>query len=242
MPEWRMRMLDDRNESFHEAALFRLMTWLSPNYPTGAFGYSHGLEFAAEAGLVRGDAEFGDWISQTLVRGAGRVDAGLFVAAWRAAAENDLAKLDETAELAAAWRGTAEIELESNTQGGAFLTITETAWPAPLVTAFKARRNERPTALPVAVGLCAAAHWVPLRLATVAFLHGMAASLISAGVRLGIAGQTTAQRIMASLEGAIAGTATQAMTTPLEEVGAATPIGDWCSMRHETQYTRLFRS
>lgn len=228
--------------SMDEAALFRLLTWLSPNYPIGAFSYSHGLEFGAEAGLVHDGASLGAWIAQAVRQGAGRVDAVLLVTAWRAATEQNLLWLDEIADLAAAWRGTAELGLESSTQGNAFLAITEAAWPAPLLAAFTARRCGRPTALSVAVGIAAAVHQVPLRSATIAFLHGLASSLVSAGIRLGLTGQTAGQRIIAALQPEITEAAARAITTPLDEVGSATPIIDWCSMRHETQYTRLFRS
>lgn len=225
-----------------EASLVRLMTWLSPSYPIGAFSYSHGLEYGVEAGIVRDAASLGAWILEALRHGAARVDASLLVAAWRAAAIDDLTALDDIADLAAAWRGTAELGIESSTQGDAFLAITETAWHAPLLATFAARRQRRPTALPVAVAVAAAAHRVPLLPATVAFLHGFASALVSAGIRLGLAGHTAGQRIVASLEPDIARAAAYATTTPLEEVGSAAPIIDWCSMRHETQYTRLFRS
>src|SRR4051812_12373667 len=68
-----------------DAALYRLMTWLSPAYPLGAFSYSHGLEYAVEIGLVRDLPTLTDWISTVLEHGAGRVDGALFAAAWRAA-------------------------------------------------------------------------------------------------------------------------------------------------------------
>lgn len=232
----------DTNTNMDEAALFRLLTWLSPSYPIGAFSYSHGLEFGAEEGLVYDGASLGAWILEAVRHGAGRIDAGLLVTAWRAAAAQDLSALDEIADLAAAWRGTAELGLESSTQGNAFLAITQTAWPSPLLAGFKTRRGGRPTALPVAVGISAAVHLVPLLSATIAFLHGFASSLVSAGIRLGLTGQTAGQCILATLQPPITETASRAITTPLEEVGSATPILDWCSMRHETQYTRLFRS
>ena len=88
-----------------EAALYRLLTWLSPSYPVGGFSYSHGLEYAIEAGLVRDRANLADWISTVLQAGTGRSDGVLFAAAWRAAQADDGAALDEIVELAAAWRG-----------------------------------------------------------------------------------------------------------------------------------------
>jgi len=103
-----------------EAALYRLLTWLSPSYPVGAFSYSHGLEYAIEAGLVRDRASLTDWTATVLQAGAGRSDGALFAAAWRAAQANDGDALDEIVELAAAWRGSAETALESAAQGVAF--------------------------------------------------------------------------------------------------------------------------
>src|SRR4051812_24102109 len=77
-----------------EAALYRLMTWLSPAYPMGAFSYSHGLEYAVESGLVKDAASLIDWVGTVLKHGAGRIDAVLFAAAWRAADTQDMAALD----------------------------------------------------------------------------------------------------------------------------------------------------
>src|SRR5690349_3916279 len=90
-----------------EAALYRLMAWLSPAYPTGAFSYSHGLEYAVEAGLVRDASDLQAWVAAVIGTGAGWIDALLLAAAWRAAAAGDHARLAEIAALAAGWRGRA---------------------------------------------------------------------------------------------------------------------------------------
>ena len=56
-------------------------------------------------------------------------------------------------------------------------------------------------------------------------------------------GQTDGQRALAALEPAVRRTADVALAAAsLDEIGTATPLLDWCSLRHETQYTRLFRS
>ena len=73
-------------------------------------------------------------------------------------------------------------------------------------------------------------------------LHAVAANLISAGVRLIPLGQTDGQRVLAALEPVVAATAARALVTPLDDVGGAAFRADLASMRHETQYTRLFRS
>jgi urease accessory protein len=224
-----------------EAALYRLMTWLSPSYPLGAFSYSHGLEYAVEAGLVRDRDGLRHWVAAVIAFGAGRSDGALLAAAWRAAAMGDRATLDATVELAAAWRGTAETALESRAQGAAFLATTRAAWPHPLLDAL-ALRHRGELALPVAVGAAAAAHGVPLGDTATAYLHAFAGTLVSAGLRLIPLGQSDGQQTIAALESVIAATARAVLDVPLDEIGTAAPLVEWCSMRHETQYTRLFRS
>src|SRR5580692_4016134 len=92
-----------------EAGLYRLLTWLSPAYPVGAFSYSHGIEYAVEAALVTDRDGLVAYIATTLEQGTGRVDAALLGAAWTAVQHGDEARLDEIADLARAWRGTAEM-------------------------------------------------------------------------------------------------------------------------------------
>jgi urease accessory protein len=221
------------------AALYRLMAWLSPAYPTGGFSYSHGLEYAVEDGLVSDRASLVAWVGHIVTAGPGRVDGMLFRAAYQAA--DDPAALDDLADLAAAFRGTAETSLESGQQGAAFLATTRLAWPEARLEAFALRRGQAPVAFPVAVALACAVR-VPLELALLAYLGAFAANFVSAGMRLIPIGQSDGQRALAALEPAVAAAATAALTTPLEEIGSSAAMVDWCSIRHETQYTRLFRS
>lgn len=224
-----------------DAAIYRLMTWLSPAYPLGAFSYSHGLEYAVEAGLVATSTTLSDWIGTAVTSGAGRSDAALFAAAWRAQISVNETRLDDIADLAHAWRGTRETALESEAQGAAFLSTTRAAWPHPALDALASRRSGK-LALPVAVAVACAVHSVELAPALTAYLHAFASNLVSAGVRLIPLGQTEGQRILATLAPQIISAVAVALTTPLDAVGTAAPLLDWCSMRHETQYTRLFRS
>jgi urease accessory protein len=224
-----------------EAALYRLMSWLSPSYPVGAFSYSHGLEQAVEIGLVRDRDGLVSWVATAVSVGAGRSDGALLVAAWRAAAARDRAALDAVAELAAAWRGTAETALESGAQGAAFLAATRVAWPHLLLDEL-ALRHRGEAALPVAVGVAAAAHEVPLAATLTAYLHAFSGALVSAGLRLIPLGQSDGQRAVAALAPVVAAAAASLPATPLDEIGTAAPVIERCSMRHETQYTRLFRS
>ncbi|MBS0546512.1 MAG: urease accessory protein UreF [Proteobacteria bacterium] len=222
--------------------LYRLLAWLSPAYPIGGFSYSHGIETAVEEGFVKDRASLVAWLATVLRDGTGRVDGALFAAAWRAADVRDWPAFDTIAARAAAWRGTSEMALESRQQGGSFLTITRTAWGHTDLDAVHARLNGE-LALPVAVALAAAVHGIALEQALGGYLHAFTANLVSAAVRAVPLGQSDGQLALAALEVYVSETAHAALAvTDLDEVGTATPLLDWCSMRHETQYTRLFRS
>lgn len=225
-----------------EAALYRSMTWLSPSYPIGAFSYSHGLEYAVEAELVRDETSLKDFVATVLDHDAGRIDAAIVAAAWEAAENDDAGRLDDLADLATAWRGSSEMGLESTAQGAAFLRTTRAAWPSALLDALATKRERKPLPLSVAVGAAAAVHDVPLIPVLTAYLHSVAANLVSAGIRLVPLGQTEGQRILAAIEGLVGTIAAEAAVTPLDEIGSSAALVDWCSIRHETQYTRLFRS
>lgn len=224
-----------------DTALYRLLAWLSPAYPIGAYTYSHGLETAVEDGAVKTRADLVGYVTSVLRDGAGRIDAALLVAAWRAAVAEDDAVLDETAWLAAAWRGTAETALESMAQGTAFTSVTLAAWPEARLAAFAARHPRR-LAHPVAFGAAAGFHGLPLRPVLAGWLAGFAANLVSAGVRLVPLGQTDGQVATAALHPMVEEAADAAEAAEPDTLGTAAPMLDLLSMRHETQYTRLFRS
>ncbi len=123
-----------------------------------------------------------------------------------------------------------------------FLSITRTAWPHAALDEVD-QRLEGELALPVAVALAAAVHGIALEMALSGYLHAFTANLISAALRSVPLGQTDGQVSPAALEGAVSDTTRTAIAVEsLDDVGTATPLLDWCSLRHETQYTRLFRS
>jgi len=219
-------------------ALYRLMAWLSPAYPIGAFSYSSGIEWAVEAGDIKDAQTLRQWLTAMMADGSGFADAVLFVHAFRAV---DDAALRLVAELAAAFVPSKERFLETTAQGRAFLDVTRAAWPCPALDRLAAAWDG-PVALPIAVGTTCAGHGIGCAPALAAFLHAIAANWISAGVRLVPLGQTDGQRVLAALEPVVAATAARAQQTPLDEVGTSTFRADLASMRHEVQYTRLFRS
>ena len=229
-----MAIMDDPVDC---AALYRLLTWCSPAFPTGGFSYSHGLETAVAEGLATDAAGLREWVAGALEFGSGRVDGAWLAAAHGAAAARDWERLRAVADAAAAQRASGELALESAAQGAAFLRTARAAWPHPWLDRLDAARAPHS----VAVGLTAAAHGVGLRAALLGWLHGFAASLVSAGVRLIPLGQTDGQRVLAALEPVIR-RVLAAGRAGGDAPGAATPAADWCAMAHETQWTRLFRS
>jgi urease accessory protein len=160
--------------------------------------------------------------------------------AWRAVTAGDERRLSETAELAAAFAPSAERRLETLAQGAAFLAATRAVWPSATLDQLATRAEE--VAYPVAVGACAAAHRLPLAPIAQAYLQAFAANLVSAGVRLIPLGQTDGLRVLARLEPLIPPLVTRALRAGLDDIGGASVMADIASMRHETQYTRLFRS
>ncbi len=221
-------------------ALYRLLAWLSPSFPIGAFSYSHGLEAEAESGVVRDRSSLEAWIAAALVHGSGRVDADILRDAHRAAAVGDITALTAVNQRGLAFRATAELALEATAQGEAFLATLRAAWPDPFLDRWPA--NGDSVCHSAAVGAATARADIPLEDALMAYLEATATNLLSAGLRLGIIGQTDSQRILAALEPVVIAAAASAVARDPADFGAAGVAADLASMAHETQYTRLFRS
>jgi urease accessory protein len=230
-----------KDEGVTPPALYRLMAWLSPSYPVGAFSYSSGLEWAIEAGDVTDVATLQSWLAVVIGEGGGFCDAVFFAHAHRAATAEDDVALRAVAELAAAFAPSKERHLETTAQGRAFVEATRAVWPCAALDRLLAVWDG-PIAYPIAVGVTAAGHAIAVETALHAFLHAVAANLVSAGVRLVPLGQTDGQRALAALEPVVTASAHRALATALDDVGGAAFRADLASMRHETQYTRLFRS
>jgi urease accessory protein len=223
------------------AALYRLMTWLSPAFPVGAFSYSSGIEWAVEAGDIADAAALTDWLASMLADGSGFCDGVFLAHAHRAASSRDEAGLRQIAELAAAFVPSRERQLESSAQGRAFIDIVRAAWNCDGLERMISCCDGT-IIYPVAVGLVSAAHAIALAPAMHAFFHALTSNWISAGARLVPLGQTDSQRVLALLEPVGVATAKHALQATLDDLGSATFRADLASMRHETQYTRLFRS
>jgi urease accessory protein len=212
-------------------ALLRLMAWLSPAFPTGAFAYSHGLEWAVESRDISNETMLLAWLTDVIAHGTGRNDTILLRHAHRAA--TDPSGLRDIADLAYASASCRERQSESLNQGRAFM-LAATPWGIPAVP-------ER-IPYPVAVGAVSGAHAIPEDATAAAYLQAIAANLISAAVRLVPLGQTAGLRVLAALEPTILAIAAETGDATLDDLGGCVFRSDLAAMRHETQYARLFRS
>lgn len=209
--------------------ILTLAQWLSPAFPVGAFTYSHGLEALVEAGTVHDAASFLAWLIDTIQHGAGQNDVILLAHAYNADTVETLTEIDAFARALAP---SAERLLETDKQGAAFARTASAIHDLDL------------TALtyPVAVGRAARLQNLPFRDTARLFLHAFAANLTSAATRLVPLGQTEAQATLTAVAPLCQDVADQAVTLSLDDIAASTFASDIASMRHETQYSRLFRS
>ena len=236
-----MSMNDPKGPS---SGLYRLLAWLSPGFPIGSFAFSHGLEAAAASATVRDRASLQLWISAIIASGGGRIDADILCDAYRASAAGDVDALADANRRGVAFRATAETRLETTAQGNAFLATCRAAWPNMLLDCWAERISEKREGVcyAAAVGAAMAQADLPLDCALLGYLQALTSNLVSAGLRLGIIGQTDGQLILAALEPVIVVAVSGALTRDRTSFGSATFAVELASMHHETQYTRLFRS
>jgi urease accessory protein len=211
------------------AAQHKLMAWLSPSYPIGAFSYSHGLEYAIHVGDVHDALSLQNWLKDVLEFGAGRNDAIFLAQAYDATEPEALAAISD---LALALAASAERLLETSAQGAAFAKVTSAVYSADIAA----------MPLPVAIGAAAAAEGIPLDEALTLYLHSFAANIIAAAVRFVPLGQTDGQRVLLHLFDVFDRLAIDAQMADLDDLGSACFQSDMASMSHERMTTRIFRT
>jgi len=215
-----------------------LMIWMSPGFPVGAFAFSHGLEKLVEDGVVCDRGHLEAWLSDLATMGSLRNDLILLAETWRGASERSAERVMNVSELALALQPSAERYLETVTQGAAFHQTVGAAWPAPGAVLHEGRE----IAYPVAVGLAAAQHGLPLAPTLNCYAIAFVSNLVSAAIRLSVIGQTDGQRTLAALLPLCRRVSAGAAAQSLYDLGSATIASDLASLFHETQYSRLFRS
>lgn len=221
-------MLQTSTPASGQAAVL-LMQWLSPAYPVGAFAYSHGLEGAVADGTIKNGSDLSLWLEDILSHGGARSDALLLAAAYHAKTSEHLEEVDR---LARAFCPSAERLRETMLQGEAFCRTTAAIWQQDLPA----------LTYPVALGHAARQHGLELALTQQMYLHAFLSNLVSAGQRLLALGQLEGQQRLSTLSAQMCATAEATCSGDLALLTGATFAADIASMRHETQYSRMFRS
>ncbi len=211
-------------------SLLRLMTWLSPAFPTGGFSYSHGLESAIYHELIKDRECLKNWISRLITNGSLWNDCVLLCDAYDAEDDDEVRRCCELAEALA---GSKERHLETMKQGAAFLKA---------VVEWSDFELPDTAALPVAVGIVAKANSIKKHETLIAFLQAFTTNQIQAALRLMSLGQANGLWVQRELEETILNVANKASNSTIADLGSNTIHAEIAAMRHETMHSRIFRS
>jgi urease accessory protein len=209
--------------------LLQLMAIMSPAFPIGSFAYSHGLEMAIDEGVVKTSDDVLEWISALLMHGSGWNDAVLFAASF----DGDDSIRVEIDELALALAASRERALETSDLGQSL---------AKSVATLVANEAVNFKAYPVVFAATCASAGIDKRSGLLALMQAFSNNLITVAVRLVPLGQSRGLEIMRDLMPVIVATVERAMTASLDDLGSSTFLSDIAAMKHETQYSRVFRS
>lgn len=212
-----------------DADILTLTQWLSPAYPVGGFAYSHGLEAAIDEGAVASSQDTEAWIADVLEHGSGWNDSLFVVSAYDAQDKDELISVDAKARAICA---SSERKMETELLGQAFGMVTGDVWNLDI----------RQLSYPVSVGYAAHLQGLPLLLTTKMYLQSFAGNLVACATRLVPLGQTDSQRLIRNLTPLCSNIAEKAQMAGLEELSSTAFLTDIGSMRHEIQYSRIFRT
>ena len=222
--------------------LTTLMAWFSPGFPVGGFAYSHGLETAIESGIVDDKSSLMEWLKGALFFGSPNNDALILKEIYEATIKRDCVSLKDVSNLALTLNVASELTDESIVQGNAFWRVIRSAWPHNDFSSLQKYLPKNKIVYPVAVAIAAAKHDIPILESSLAYLQAFVMNGVSAGIRLGLIGQTDGQIIIKELQSSIFQSANRSIVSSIEQLGTATLMIDLMSIKHETQTTRLFRS
>jgi len=222
-----------------EPALLHLLWLASPALPVGGFSYSEGLEAAVDAGVVHDEASAGSWLLNQLELVQARAELPVVAAAHAATLALDAARLAELNAWVLQTRETSEGRQQTQQMGRSLLAWMQGLVPDAPVLPVLQQLKPAPT-WPLVMGAAAASRGAALEPALQAIAFGWAENLMQAVVRCVPLGQTAGQRLLARLVQAIPQTVATALAAP--EPLAFAPLLGVHGARHETQYSRLFRS
>lgn len=219
-------------------ALLRLMHLISPTLPIGSFTYSQGIEWAVETGWIKDVDSLQTWLASQLNSSMAQLELPLLKRLYLAWQAEDLQAVEHWIAISSASRETSELLLEEKNRGRALtdlliaLEILQAAQHKPLLSQSQ-----------VAAFALASLHWqVPLEQAAYGYAWSWLENLVLAAVKIIPLGQTQGQKLLHQMTPLLLSVIEQGLNLPDDEIGAALPALAIASSRHETQYTRLFRS
>ncbi len=222
----------------HSASSLLQLIWLaSPALPVGGFSYSEGVEAAVEWAGIDTEAKATEWLTDQLHLSFARGDLALVaqaIAAWRA---NDMARVRALNEWVMVTRESAEFFLQTEQMGRSFVEWLK-LHHADTAEVFA----NLPATYPVAFAFAVSRTDATVHDGCLAFAFGWAENMIAAAVKAVPLGQSAGQRILGQLAHDIPTAVTRAMSLGDDERQAFAPLLAVLSARHETQYSRLFRS
>jgi len=221
-----------------DLTLLRLLQLASPALPIGAYAYSQGLEWAVEAGWVSDEKSLAAWLNDLLDHTFVGVDLPLLARLYDAARARDEEAQLHWSRYLIAMRETRELVADDCDRGRALARLLRdlgirdaTPW---------VDRDDVPLATVIAI---AAVAWdLPLDLTAQTHAWGWLENQVLAGVKLIPLGQVAGQRLLLSLTPHLPDICRRGLSRSDDEIGGMLPIVALASSRHETQYTRLFRS
>ncbi|WP_179131344.1 urease accessory protein UreF [Candidatus Entotheonella palauensis] len=227
-----------------DAALWRLLQISDQLFPTGAYAFSHALETYVDHGLVHDRATCQPLFEALCDHALGPCDAVFCRHAFRAAAQDRMARLVELDRLLTAGKVTQELRLESEHTGQAFIRASLAMQPPPLVEAFwqAARQKITPGNHAIAFGLVAQGIGISEVCTVQSYLYNVVAGWVSVAVRLVPLGQMEGQRLLFDLTSRLGDVMQRYCDLDPEDTWSNTPGLDLRSMQHERLYSRLFRS
>ena len=222
-------------------ALVRLLQLASPALPVGAYSYSQALEWAAAAGVIVDADSARDWISDMLELVVAPGEAAILWRLLEATDRRDWLAAAEWNDVSRVSRETAELRAETEQMGSSLVKLVR---DLSLMDdrALAAASDVAPVTFPAAFALAARGFGIAPPSALIAYLWSWLENQVLCAVKTVPLGQLAGQRMLVVLGGRIAAAALLARSIPDDDIRTFAPGLALASSRHETQYSRLFRS
>ncbi len=221
-----------------DLASLRLWQLISPALPVGAYAYSQGLEYAVSEGWVTDEASALEWVEGVAAHSIMTLDLPVMQRMYHAWQCDDEVRVIHWSRFLAASRESSEILAEDNHLGKSLARLLGDLE----VGRAEAWRFKQEVNFPAMFAL-ATTHWqIELEQALAGYLWAWCENQVAAAIKIVPLGQTAGQRLLSALILNIPGWIAQAMAIEDEAIGVLCPGVAIASARHETQYSRLFRS